>query len=347
MPSRGSHLRIFRITQWLQQAFDYGTPDAKKQAVAYLLAMRPRDASQEPPDLLVSNYSIHGALLLQTVVNFPADSNRIVIQSFMDLTSPVLRHLSLHPVGCRVVEAYIVSQQVGLKAKKRLLKSLAGNYADLAMDKYGSHIVDKLWSQVADMDDKEQIAEELLKSLSALQNSHHGKFVVRNCRLENYKREREQWRKKEAGADRRKEMFKEFLEPEGTNREEQAVAIDPLLQSKAFDETMKSLGFSEKHEPSAHAKGADKSKKQRNSQKHGKDKKAKRTADKSAEALDLDLPDVSLPAKAPETGRANATTAKDTGLELVLDAVRSSGKKRKGSGGDKGGRNDKKRKFMS
>jgi len=43
-------------------------------------------------------------------------------------------------------------------------------------------------------------------------NNFHGKFVVRNCRLEQFKKNRVQWLEIHEGFHRKKEMFKEFFE---------------------------------------------------------------------------------------------------------------------------------------
>ncbi len=329
--------------QWLQEAFDYGAPEAKKHVVGLLLAMQKFDENQSPPDPgMTNNYSLHGSLLMQHMFSFPAEASRPVVQSFLELPTEILLHLALNPVGCRVIEAFISSPEVGLKAKKKLLRSFSKQYAALAMDKYGSHIVDKLWSQVADIADKERVAEELLESLAALQNNHHGKFIVRNCRLENFKREKDAWREKEAGIDRRNEMFKDILAPEealskSSKTTAAKVPLDPLIESKAYDETMHALGFGETE---AHGKLSDGKK-----NKKARDKKRKHGAKDKVDSEELGPMPLELLVPA-DTAAVASVPAKDDGLDFVLEAVRSSGKKRK-SGAE--GKSDKKKakQFMS
>lgn len=325
------------------QAFKLATPDSRKFIVPLALMMKQFEQEQSSYPLDPAAFSIHGSLILQHLFQFPAENNSSAVSSFLDLSSEDLKLLATHPMGGRAMEAFITSTTIGHKPKRKLLRNLAGQLADLAKDKYGSHVVDKLWANAADIDDKEKMAEELLQHLTSLQNNHHGKFIVRNCRLENFKRERENWRKREAGNDRRKEMFKMFMDDEGEKAGQQKKA-DPLLESKAYDGTMKSLGFAE---VATEKPGKDNEKKDKKKHKKPKTDKKKGTGEESL-LLDADLDGVAeFAAKPSETKKSSK---KDAGLDFILDAVaKTAGKKRKG--GDGGGEDDggekKKKKFMS
>lgn len=335
--------------KWLQQAFDYGSTEARKDAVSLLMTMRKYSEAGIAPDLARSDFSLHGSLIVQHMFAFPVEASRVVVQSFSDLPAETLQHLATHAVGGRVVEAFITSPQVNLKIKKKLLRSYEGHFATLACDKYGSHIVDKLWSQVADIGDKEKIAEELLRSLGTLENSHHGKFIVRNCRLENFKREKDKWRQNQTGIDRRKDMFKDIIgsvnDGQATAKKDSEEKKDPLLESKHYDDTMRSLGFDsasnvgqQSSEPLSH-----KDKKEKK-----KSKRMKQVASDSIEALNLDsiVPADQQGGEDPSAPKARKPK-KDVGLDMVLDAVVSSGKKRKSKGGDDQKKEKKAKTFMS
>lgn len=81
----------------------------------------------------------------------------------------------------------------------------------LAMDKYGSHIVDRCWTLV-DVKTKETIADELLTKEDELKASHYGRFVVRNCGLDHYKKTKPVWIEKERALEKKKKMFADLLE---------------------------------------------------------------------------------------------------------------------------------------
>jgi hypothetical protein len=52
--------------------------------------------------------------------------------------------MACNNIGSRVLEV-ISKADVGLKRKESLLKKLKGFYGALALDKFGSHVVDRFW----------------------------------------------------------------------------------------------------------------------------------------------------------------------------------------------------------
>ena len=114
------------------------------------------------------------------------------------------------PITSRIIEMFFVSETVLPKSKKKMMHSLQGQYGGLAKDKYGSHLIDKIWL-VAPIALKETIAEELLTQERDILNDFHGKFVARNVKLDLFKRRRQEWREMEQGAQTRKALFKDFL----------------------------------------------------------------------------------------------------------------------------------------
>ncbi|RUO96747.1 armadillo-type protein, partial [Jimgerdemannia flammicorona] len=151
-----------------------------------------------------------GALILQSVLTLPEEYNAIVVNSFLaqphDVTFPWTRE----PIASRVIDSILTSPHVNLKAKRKLLRNYMGHYHEFAMDKYGGHVVDRCWA-VADIDMKEKIAAELLDHEHALSQSFYGRFILRNCKIDSFKRRRDEWIEHERGAQRKKEMFKDIL----------------------------------------------------------------------------------------------------------------------------------------
>ena len=80
----------------------------------------------------------------------------------------------------------------------------------LAQDKYGSHCVDKCY-QLSEMSKKEMITKELLKHERELNTSFYGKHVLKNCRVEQYKKKRDVWRSKEQQNEKTRERFSDIL----------------------------------------------------------------------------------------------------------------------------------------
>lgn len=114
------------------------------------------------------------------------------------------------PMGSRAYEAIIASNEVNEKIKKKILRNLMGNFASLAKDKFGSHIVEKCWS-VATIEQKEKIAQELVKYEYDLSEHYLGKCILWTCNIDLYKRRRDEWIEREEGMIRKKDMFKDIL----------------------------------------------------------------------------------------------------------------------------------------
>lgn len=155
-----------------------------------------------------------GCSLLQLLVHFPAAVAKPIIDGFMDYPVPALVSMSSHPQGSRIVEATLLSRHVSAAAKQRTIRRLRDHVDALATDKFGSHIVDRAWS-LATGEMKERIVEQLLTAKAKLEDSPHGRLVLRNCRAHEFEKSVESWKQTEQSAERRKAMFAELLEDEG------------------------------------------------------------------------------------------------------------------------------------
>ncbi|KAJ2853542.1 Nucleolar protein 9, partial [Coemansia erecta] len=155
-------------------------------------------------------FNIQGSLIIQSILQFPGDSNEPVLESFFSQNPQTISLWCQDPSGSRIIESIFTSPHVSPKTKKKAMEHFGGRYAELAMDKYGSRIFEKYWA-IADIDTKEIIIQALVKSETQLQDNHSGRFVLRNCRVEQYKRRASEWRERERGLERKKLMFEDIL----------------------------------------------------------------------------------------------------------------------------------------
>ncbi|KAJ3145160.1 Nucleolar protein 9 [Geranomyces michiganensis] len=227
-------------------AFHVTTIDQRRQLVSLVLAMQPIERYS-----LDTKPNLHGSLLLQHLLQFEEEHNKVVIDSFMALTLEESQLWAADAVASRVLEQFLVASTVSTKAKRKVIRGWLGRFSIIASDKFGSHVVDKAWA-VADISLKEKIAEDLLLNYNTLSSNHFGKFVLRNCKIDSFKRRREEWVEKEMGIERKKDMFKEFLGDETAKAPDSSAAdkvkkgkkeVDPLWTSHKFDEGMAALGF--------------------------------------------------------------------------------------------------------
>ncbi|KAI8589602.1 armadillo-type protein [Geranomyces variabilis] len=228
-------------------AFRVTTVDQRRKLVSLVLSMQPieRYHIQTAPNL-------HGSLLLQHLLQFDEENNKVVIDSFMALTPDESQLWAVDAVASRVIEQFLLSNSVSIKAKRKAVRGWLGRFSAIATERFGSHVVDKAWA-VADIALKEKIAEDLLASYSKLSNDYFGKYVLRNCKIDSFKRRREEWVEKEMGIERKKDMFKEFLSDKPTAKASDSPAgekvtkgkkeVDPLWTTHKFDEGMAALGF--------------------------------------------------------------------------------------------------------
>ena len=121
------------------------------------------------------------------------------------------------PQASRAFESMLTSDQVGGKVKKKIIKNLQGHFVSISKDKFGSHIIDRIWA-VADINVKEQIASELLKRERDLTDHPMGKCVLWTCRIELYKRRHDDWVEREKGLEKKKELFKDILGEDGAKK---------------------------------------------------------------------------------------------------------------------------------
>ncbi|KAJ2759936.1 Nucleolar protein 9, partial [Coemansia nantahalensis] len=112
--------------------------------------------------------------------------------------------------GSRIIEAIISSPHVPKRTKNRVLQGYVGRFVDLAVDKYGSHVVDSCWA-AAGIEFKEKIVGELVRGEARLQDSPFGRTVLRNCGAEQYKRRADEWRQRERNIEKRKRVFKDIV----------------------------------------------------------------------------------------------------------------------------------------
>lgn len=164
----------------------------------------------------------HGGKLLESLSGFQAILFKPIMNSIIAIDGTRLKEMACNNIGSRVLEA-ISRADVGLKRKASLLKKLKGQYAAMALDKFGSHVVDRFWA-IAELKNKTWIAEELLKDESAIKATFHGKHVLKNCRIDFFKRKQSDWAGKITSNEKKREMFDEFFDEDDTTTPAQLAA---------------------------------------------------------------------------------------------------------------------------
>ena len=88
--------------------------------------------------------------------------------------------------------------------------SLQGTFPQLCCNKHGSRLVDACWRH-SEVNTKREIAEELLLKEEDLKGDYYGKFVLRNCNIESFKRKQDAWQEKQKAVKKTVALFDDIL----------------------------------------------------------------------------------------------------------------------------------------
>ncbi|KNC78971.1 hypothetical protein SARC_08617 [Sphaeroforma arctica JP610] len=262
----------------VMKAFHMNDTAQQKQCVNLITTLTTHDAYfEEGKDMSELPLQLNGVLLIQALFTLKPPHNDLPAASLLDLPAEQLLSLCMQSLG-RPVDTFLECT-VDVGKKNKLMKLLKGSYAKLAMDKYGSRVVDACWA-VADLKLKDVLAAELIKSEVALKKDFYGRVIWRNCRLDHFKRKRDAWVSKVIANERKKGMFSDILdddtakegtEPSGknsksikrshdeSNNEKETVNVDlstEMDMDDIFGETEKSKKANKKRKGKANEKKA-------------------------------------------------------------------------------------------
>ncbi|KAF9418858.1 Nucleolar protein 9 [Entomortierella beljakovae] len=236
------------VIKGLCNAFHTHSPIERKDFMHVVLNMETYEAlleRREQQESAKPKFHPQGAVILQHLLQFPEEHSKVVVDSYFAQKDELMYAWTMDPVGSHVIEAFLTSPTLNLKVKRKILKSFLGKYHSMALDKYGGHTVDKCWA-VSDIEMKEKIATELLEHEHALSQSFHGKFILRNCKIDQFKRKKEEWVEREKGIERKKDMFKDILGDAvlaTANGKQQAANGASAVDLPAPNPKMAELGF--------------------------------------------------------------------------------------------------------
>ena len=237
-PPRCRHsIKQKEMSTALFEAFHLTTTEEQKVSFKCLMGMVTADkvlasakaASADEPLKMVFN--LHGARLLEKLADFNSAQIKPLILSLIAIDGGTLKSMACDKDGSKVLEAFIKAD-IGDKRKKKLLKGLKGQFAGMAGNKFGSHVVDCCWA-VAPVKTKEWIAAELLAEENTLRTSHFGKFVLRNCKIDYFKRKKDEWVDSLSANDKKRAMFSDFFDEDAEKAEKEKKSKEAMEAEQA------------------------------------------------------------------------------------------------------------------
>lgn len=152
--------------------------------------------------------TVLGSLLLQHLLYF--SNPGLVLRSLSALTGPQLLTLAQSPAGSHVFDAILTSPSVTHKQRRRVLKTLKGQYVALACSRHGSRVFDAIWSGAA-LGARKEIAAELGEQNQELIQDPFGHHVARNVALTTFLKRRQAWEQQQNSVAKRRRALNSIL----------------------------------------------------------------------------------------------------------------------------------------
>ncbi|XP_031216814.1 nucleolar protein 9 [Mastomys coucha] len=153
--------------------------------------------------------AVLGSLLLQHLLYF--SNPGLVLRSLSALTGPQLLTLAQSPAGSHVFDAILTSPSVTHKQRRRVLKTLKGQYVALACSRHGSRVLDAIWNGAA-LGARKEIAAELGEKNQELIQDPFGHHVARNVALSTFLKRRAAWEQQQSTVAKRRRALNSILE---------------------------------------------------------------------------------------------------------------------------------------
>lgn len=178
-----------------------GKPDDLFVAVVKL---KPIDLCQDSNNFI----HIHGSVIMQTLLGFQKPIE--VISALVGCDNAKLVPLLTTTKGSYIVDAFFQAPFVGEKSKIKFIRKFEGYYLDLAMNKFGSRILEVVYN-AADMTQRTKIVQELSEKLNQLESVHSGFIISKKFHVAVYKQSPSRWQAKKTGQNTAQNLFKGIL----------------------------------------------------------------------------------------------------------------------------------------
>ncbi|XP_037948426.1 nucleolar protein 9 [Teleopsis dalmanni] len=152
---------------------------------------------------------LHGSLIVQDILKYnkPIFMITCILETSADLLATILNT----PNGSHIADAFLQSKFVGEKSREKFVRLLDGFYIDLAITKFGSHVVENLFSAAQEAQ-KIRIVKELAEKSNMLKSTPFGRLLYNKLRVETYRLSSTQWK---AGltqkANKAEKLFKDII----------------------------------------------------------------------------------------------------------------------------------------
>jgi nucleolar protein 9 len=137
---------------------------------------------------------LHGSLLAQAMIAVPGRLSSLILDSFARLGAPLSLAIARDSISSHALQAALTSPNATAIFRRKMIQQFYGHVAEMALDPAASHVIDAVWTGTSGLAFiRERIAEELAEAEPSLRESHVGRAVWRNWKMDLYKRRRKDW----------------------------------------------------------------------------------------------------------------------------------------------------------
>ncbi|XP_063803028.1 nucleolar protein 9 [Pseudophryne corroboree] len=164
---------------------------------------------KENAEIKLESVNYHGSLLVQHLLHFENPTQ--ILHSLASMTEADLQTVACSQSGSHIFNALLSSSTITEKQRKKVLWKLRAHSMELACNKYGSRVLDRVWN-VSTMGVKEEIAQILVERLRELQNDPIGHHIARNFALTHFVKRRKDWQEHQQAENKRRKLFADILD---------------------------------------------------------------------------------------------------------------------------------------
>ncbi|KAI9823277.1 MAG: Nucleolar protein 9 [Thelocarpon impressellum] len=137
---------------------------------------------------------LHASLLAQSMLAAPGALSGLLYDGLLATPAETVAAMAREPASSHVLQAALSLPTSTANFRRKLINTLLGQVGELAVHPAGSHVVDAMWTGSRGLGNYAQrIAEELLAREAELRESHLGRAVWRNWKMDLYVNRRSEW----------------------------------------------------------------------------------------------------------------------------------------------------------
>ena len=181
-----------------------------------------------------------GCSALSTLFQYPRETTKEWRKCLERMSSSEVVHVALDQGGCRVLESYICNDETKQRHRDDLLKNLKGRWADVASFGSGSKFTETCY-YIGGPGVKREISQDLAAAEARIAGVYRGAKLLRICKVDEMKRDGENWEEKIAAVEATKREFEQIF----GNAEETERQNDPAAKEDKKKKKKKNLKDSE------------------------------------------------------------------------------------------------------